>query len=129
MTAFLSYGLFWLSFCFMEIFPKIGYGTAPEPMSVALYLFMWGLFTLGMLVGALKQSPWALCFVFFSLVILFNLLAIHFWTGREGVKIAAGVVGIICGLSAIYVGLGDLLNPIYGRSVVPLGERSSKARK
>ena len=123
MIAFLSYGLFWISFCFMLIFPGIGFGTAPDAASLALYLFIWGVFSTCMFVGTLKKSPYALVFVFFTVVILFYLLAAHFWSGNDTVLKAAGIEGVICGLSAIYVAFGEILNPIYGRTIIPLGER------
>jgi len=33
----------------------------------------------------------------------------------------AGYEGIVCGASAIYTGVGTLLNEVYGRVVFPLG--------
>ena len=129
MIAFLSYGLFWISFCAMLIFPKIGWGTAPDNMSIALYLFIWGVFSTCMFIGTLKKSPYSLVFVFLTVVILFFLLAAHFWTGSESILKAAGIEGVICGLSAIYVAFGEILNPIYGRSIIPLFERNTAAKK
>ena len=32
-----------------------------------------------------------------------------------------GYEGIVCGLSAIYTGLAQVLNEVYGRTVLPLG--------
>ena len=123
MIAFLSYGLFWISFCFLIIFPSLGFGVTSDAMSLALYLFIWGVFSTCMFVGTLKKSPRSLCFVFLTVVILFYLLALHFWTGSELVLKVAGIEGILCGLSAIYVAFGEILNPIYGRTIIPLFER------
>jgi succinate-acetate transporter protein len=36
-------------------------------------------------------------------------------------KHATGYEGIVCGLSAIYTGLAQVLNELYGRTVLPLG--------
>lgn len=88
---------------------------------MAFYCFIWGVFTTAMFVGTLKASPYALQFVFFTVIVLFFLLAAHFWSGSAKILQAAGVEGIICGLSAIYVAFGELLNPIYGRELLPLG--------
>ena len=127
MVAFLSYGLFWISFCCLFILPAMGIAVKPDAPSLALYLFIWGVFSLNMFVATLKKSPWALVFVFFTVVILFFLLAAHFWSEDPLVLKAAGVEGIICGLSAIYVAFGEILNPIYGRTIIPLGERNKPA--
>ena len=40
MTAFLSYGLFWISFVFLLVFPRIGLGDAPGNYAIASYLFL-----------------------------------------------------------------------------------------
>ena len=58
-------------------------------------------------------------------LLLFFLLAAHYWTESENVGKAAGIEGIICGLSAIYTAFGEILNPIYGRTIIPLGERAA----
>jgi succinate-acetate transporter protein len=35
-------------------------------------------------------------------------------------RVIAGYEGIICGLSAIYTGLAQVLNEVYGRKVWPV---------
>jgi succinate-acetate transporter protein len=81
---------------------------------------IWGVFTIGMFVATLRRAPKALQFVFFTVVILFFLLALHFWTESAMVLKIAGGEGIICGLSAIYVAFGELLNATYKRTILPL---------
>ena len=78
-TAFTSYGLFWLSFVGILVIPAlIPSVTAPGDTAMGWYLFMWGLFTFMMFIATLKK-PKALQFVFGSLTILFWLLALgHF---------------------------------------------------
>ena len=129
MVAFLSYGLFWISFCFLLMLPATGLAAAPDDMSLALYCFIWGIFSTNMFVATLKKSPWALVFVFFTVVVLFFLLAAAFWTGSPKITKAAGVEGIICGLSAIYVAFGEINNEIYGRTIIPLGVRTVTTKK
>lgn len=119
-TAFTSYGLFWLSLVWLIIAPKLGLGDVNESSAMAAYLFMWGLFTAVMFLGTLKLNK-ALQFVFGSLALLFFLLAYGDYTGNATIKHIAGYEGIICGLSAIYTGLAQVLNEVYGRTVAPLG--------
>jgi len=52
---------------------------------------------------------------------LFFLLAIRDATGSAIVGIIAGYEGIICGLSAIYAGLAQVLNDVNGKVVWPIG--------
>ncbi|RLF25517.1 MAG: hypothetical protein DRN01_06295, partial [Thermoplasmata archaeon] len=82
---------------------------------------MWGLFTLLMFISTLKHNN-ALQFVFASLTILFWLLAIGEFTGNTTVTVIAGYEGIICGLSAIYLAMADVINETYGREIVPVGK-------
>jgi succinate-acetate transporter protein len=119
-TAFTSYGLFWLTLVWLLVAPKIGQAEATESFAMAAYLFMWGLFTAVMFVGTLRLNR-ALQVVFGTLAVLFFLLAIADHTGSAAVKQIAGYEGIFCGLSAIYTGLAQVLNEVYGRTIAPLG--------
>ncbi len=64
----------------------------------------------------------AIQFVFLSLTVLFWLLATRDWTGSALVGRAAGFEGILCGLSAIYLAMAEVLNEARGRTVLPIGE-------
>jgi succinate-acetate transporter protein len=120
-TAFISYGFFWLSLVTLMILAKLGWGAPSSEPSMAAYLAIWGLFTAVMFVGTLRLNR-ALQVVFSSLAILFFLLAIGDYTGAStGFKHAAGYEGIFCGFSAIYTGLAQVLNELFGRIVLPLG--------
>ncbi len=120
-TAFTSYGLFWLSLVALLVFPKFGWSTAPNETAMASYLAMWGVFTLVMFIGTLRLNR-ALQVVFATLTILFFLLAIGDYTkASAGFKYFTGYEGIFCGFSAIYTGLAQVLNELYGRNVLPLG--------
>ncbi|HON80312.1 MAG TPA: acetate uptake transporter [Spirochaetota bacterium] len=119
-TAFTSYGLFWLSLVGLLVFPKMGWGEAPEKIAMVAYLTMWGIFTFFMFIGTLKINR-ALQFVFFSLAVLFFLLAIGDATGNPTIKTITGIEGIICGASAIYTAMAQVLNEVYGKTVLPIG--------
>lgn len=120
LTAFTSYGFFWLSVVGLIVMPKLNWIAAPSETAMAAYLAMWGLFTFLLFFGTLKLNR-ALQFVFASLTILFILLALGDSTGNTAIKHFAGYEGIICGASAIYTGVANLLNEIYGRTVLPIG--------
>lgn len=119
-TAFCSYGLFWLTLVFLLVFPALGWGTKPSNGSMAAYLFMWGLFTGLMLLGTLRLNR-GLQVIFFTLTILFWLLALGDITGNIIITRIAGYEGIFCGLSAIYVAIAEVLNEVYGRVILPIG--------
>lgn len=120
LTAFTSYGFFWLSLVGLIVLPKFGWGAPASDSAMAAYLGIWGLFTFGMFFGTLKLNR-ALQFIFASLTILFFLLAADHATGNAAIGKFAGYEGIICGLSAIYAGIANVLNEVYGKTVLPLG--------
>ncbi|MEM3596835.1 MAG: acetate uptake transporter [Candidatus Bathyarchaeia archaeon] len=130
-VAFTSYGLFWWSFVTLTLLPKITffYGlAAPSYEAQAAYFFMWGLFTLAMFFGTLKTNR-ALQFVFISLATLFFLLtaksALLAYTPMTAVDLELftriiGVEGVICGLSAVYLAIAEVLNETHGKTVLPI---------
>ncbi len=120
-TAFISYGFFWLSLVTLIVLTKLGLGAPSDETAMSAYLAIWGLFTAVMFLGTLRLNR-ALQFVFGSLTILFFLLAFGDYTGAgAGFRHLTGYEGIICGFSAIYAGLAQVLNELFGKIVLPLG--------
>ncbi len=119
MTAFTSYGLFWMSLVFIWALPALGWSQAPSETAMGYYLFMWGLFTLFMFFGTLKANR-ALQLVFGSLALLFFMLSAADFTGIQSIKMIAGYEGIICGLSAFYLAMAEVLNEVHGKEVLPV---------
>lgn len=133
-TAFTSYGLFWLSFVFLLILPSMFTSfQKPGDTALAAYLFFWGLFTALMFISTLKK-PKALQFVFLSLTILFWLLALSHIVGSSTdigqlISKIAGYEGIICGLSAIYLAMAEVINETYGKNMIPIGKPTIKSKR
>ena len=120
LTAFTSYGFFWLTLVGLIVIPKFGWVAAASETAMVAYFITWGIFTLCLFFATLRLSK-ALQFIFATLSILFFLLAIGDATGNASLKIFTGYEGILCGASAIYAGVGILLNEVYGKIVLPLG--------
>ncbi|MGA2693334.1 MAG: acetate uptake transporter [Opitutaceae bacterium] len=120
-TAFTSYGMFWLTFATVVVLPKL-VPSIPPPSGSAIValLVIWGLFTAVMFFATLRLNR-ALQVVFATLVVLFFLLAVGDYLENAGLKRLGGFEGIICGLSAMYTGLAQVLNEVFGRTVLPLG--------
>ncbi|WP_058912175.1 acetate uptake transporter [Entomohabitans teleogrylli] len=121
LTAFTSYGSFWLTLVAILLMPKMGLTDAPSGQFLGVYLGLWGIFTLFMFFGTL-QAARMLQFVFGSLTVLFALLAVGNIAGSEAIIHIAGWVGIICGASAFYLAMGEVLNEQFGRTVLPIGD-------
>jgi succinate-acetate transporter protein len=130
-TAFISYGFFWLSLVALIVLPKLNFIATPiaaaDDKAMAAYLALWGIFTAVMFVGTFRLSC-ALKVVFGTLTVLFFLLAYEHFSSitpnngvGDGFKHFTGYEGIVCGLSAIYTGLAQVLNELNNRTVLPLG--------
>jgi succinate-acetate transporter protein len=121
LTAYGSYGLFWLSFAALLILPQLGIATGIGGSgAMAAYLAIWGIFTVLLFIGSLRMSR-ALQFVLGTLALVFFLEAAGAATGITEITVFAGYVGIISGFSAIYTAFAPIMNEIYGKTVAPLG--------
>nr|WP_241654014.1 acetate uptake transporter [Geovibrio thiophilus] len=120
-VAFISYGFFWITLVGMLTFPKFGFTEAPDATALSSFLFFWGFFTLILFIGTFRISR-ALTVVFFLLTLLFFMLGAADMLENPALKTAAGFVGILCGLAAVYTGAAQMLGEIYGKEILPLGE-------
>lgn len=73
-TAFTSYGFFWLTLVSIWYLPTSPKTAETDSVFLGIYLAMWGIFTAFMFIGTLKANR-ALQFVFANLTVLFALLA------------------------------------------------------
>jgi succinate-acetate transporter protein len=120
LTAFLSFGLFWLTLVGLIIFPERMGVDGPDKVAMGWYLMAWGVFTGLMFIGTLRINR-SLQIVFLGLTVLFVLLAIGDWTGNATITKVAGWEGIFVGLSAVYASIAQVWNELYGRVVLPIG--------
>jgi len=128
-TAFTSYGLFWWSLVALIVLPNMpffGSVGLSSSSAMAAYFFMWGLFTFAMFFGTLKTNR-ALQFVFMSLAILFFMLTIRELTGNPVLfgdvtfNTIVGIEGVICGASAVYLALAEVINEANKKTILPIG--------
>jgi succinate-acetate transporter protein len=120
LTAFTAYGSFWLSLVAIWVLPALGLAEKTDQTAMGLYLALWGFFTFCMFLGTLRLNR-ALQIVFGTLVALFWLLALADLTHIAAYRTVGGYVGILCGFSAFYASIAQVLNEVYGRVVLPLG--------
>lgn len=117
-TAFTAYGFFWWSLILIWMNPSPAILPA-DMASMGWYLLLWGIFTLLMFVATLKLNR-GLQVVFLSLALLFFLLAAGDFSGNASITKIGGYVGIFCGASAIYCSLAQVMNEVYGKTVLPV---------
>ncbi|MHB8104626.1 MAG: acetate uptake transporter [Dehalococcoidales bacterium] len=117
LTAFVSYGVFWIGLAIAFVFQWTGVVT-PDNAGLAWTFVMWGIFTFFMMIGTLKMT-FVHFFVFASLVVLFTLLAIYKFGAMSALP--AGIEGLFCGAAAVYGAAAVLINGKFGRTVLPMG--------
>lgn len=120
MTAFISFGFFWIALVFMILMPIWGWGPALGREGMVSFLGIWGLLALGLFLITFRMAK-AMQVVFGLLVVLFFLLIVGNALGNSTILVTAGIVGILCGLSAVYTGLGQIMNEVWKETVVRLG--------
>lgn len=115
-VTFGSFGFFWISFATILILPALGLSKAPGPVEIAAFLAVWGLFALGLFVCTLRMHKVLQVTLLFVVLLVVALVAAEL-TGIKEVLTIAGVLGIIAGALAFYIGMGQVINDVYGRKV------------
>ncbi|KAK0201116.1 Gpr1 family protein [Desarmillaria ectypa] len=112
-SVFCIYGNFWLSYAAV-LLPGTGIAAAYDGEAdmlgdaLGIYLIVWSIITVMFLIVALRKTV-ALILLLSILSMTFLLLAIAQFTGNSAVAKAGGIVGVVTGFGAFYVGLGELL--------------------
>lgn len=112
-SVFCIYGTFWLSYASI-LLPGTGIAAAFDGDAdmlgdaIGIYLVVWSIITVMFLIVALRKNL-ALIAVLAILALTFLVLGIAEFTGNSAVARAGGILGVIPGFGAVYIGLADLL--------------------
>lgn len=118
MTAFTSYGLFWMAFVIISL--DVFEGMNADSSSLGIFFMLWGVLTLFLLISIL-HSKLSLKIVFVTLTALFFIISIEKFTDIDYLVTISGILGVICGCSAMYCAFGEVLCEQYGKEILPLG--------
>ncbi|MFC3884862.1 acetate uptake transporter [Bacillus songklensis] len=127
-TAFTSYGAFWIalsSMVYLQLNGVLSFG-ADKNIAVGLFLVAWTIFTFYMWIGTFRLNL-ALNLVFSLLLATFILLDLTEFKIISGP--AAGYVGIATAFAAWYASAAGILNPLYGRDILPVGPFKAKIQQ
>ncbi len=114
-VAFTLYGMFWMTFVATHAGIE---GMSFAESSIGTYLLLWGVLTLFLLIGTIKGRK-STVFVFASLTVTFLLLSGGHLAGIDGLLTTGGVVGVICGLSAMYTAFAEVIAEQHGKEILP----------
>ena len=114
-VAFTLYGAFWLVFAGIKT-DITGFGSCADTMGV--FCLLWGILTVFLFIGTLRGRTSSKV-VFSTLALTFMFLAVADLSGSEFLTVAAGAVGVFCGLSAMYTAFAEVLAEQYGEEVMP----------
>jgi len=111
-TAFTLLGGFWLSYGIVY-WPSSGalsaYQTSELGSALGIYFMVWMIVAFMLLLGTFRSSV-PLAATFFFMFLMYMLLGIAQFTGRNGVRRAGGVIGCIASMLAFYTGAVGLHN-------------------
>jgi succinate-acetate transporter protein len=119
MVTFGSFGCFWIVFASMLMLPALGVAKAPQPTDVAAFLALWGIFAFGLFICTLRMHR-LLQVTLAAVVLLVILLVAAQLTGSAQILMAGGIMGLIAGALALYLGMGQVINEIYGTRLLPI---------
>jgi succinate-acetate transporter protein len=123
-TAFTAYGAFWWWFALLLLFNGNHIidlsGAGP---TVGVCLILWGVFTVGLWIATFRL-PRLLFLIFLTLWIAFFLLGLTPVLGMPILHTLGGWDGLLCGLLAMYGSFAVTTNTVFGKVVVPVGDRN-----
>ena len=128
MTAFMTYGAFWIWLSLLLFFAGnhlLDLSMAGPTVGVAL--LVWGGLTFGFWISTFRFHL-CLWLIFLLLFVAFMLLGLSPVLAYPGLKVAGGWVGLATGLLACYTGAATLANVVSGYDVLPLGPTLRPAR-
>ena len=119
MLTFGSFGFFWISFAALLMLPVLGLAKAPQPVELAAFLAIWGVFAFGLFICTLAMHR-LLQITLAAVVLLVVFLVAAELTGSALILTLGGAIGLIAGGLALYMGMGQVINEIFGRTVLPV---------
>lgn len=119
MLTFGSFGFFWISFATLLMLPAVGLAKAPQPVDLAAFLAIWGIFAFGLFICTLAMHR-LLQITLAAVVLLVLFLVAAQLTGSALLQTIGGITGLVAGGLAIYMGMGQVINEIFGTRVLPV---------
>lgn len=114
-TAFCTYGAFWVAFAFYVWF----FHGVPLGQASGMFLIVFGLVTAYLTLAALRLNG-ALVTTLTLLTLTFIVLAIGAFASSAGITKVGGWLGIITAIAAFYTSAAIVVNSTWKRPVLPI---------
>lgn len=121
-TALASYGCFWAGHWYLGTHDVFGLG-ADAGQANGYMTLGWAIFTVFLLIGSWRVS-YGMFATFVVLLPAFIFLALGGLLNSTGLTQVGAYLGFITGLLAWYNSAAGVLNPLYGRPILPVGARA-----
>ena len=118
-NVFLSFGLFWLSLVLILLLPQIGVIGVADPVTIGIYLLIFGIFALLLFISTLK-SILSMKILFVLVTLLFLTLAVGYIWGLALFMTLGGISGVLAGATGIYIAAGMIINNDWEKDVFKL---------
>ncbi|CAN5465292.1 acetate uptake transporter [soil metagenome] len=118
-VAFTSYGAFWISYFVYAEYIAATLPPADAHVATGIFLLMWTIFTAYMTLAALRTNV-ALIAIFGTVLVTFVLLTIGEFSESSTVLHLGGFVGLVAAACAWYGSAAGVVNPTWGRTVLPI---------
>ena len=118
-TAFVSYGSFWLAFWYLTGHTDLSKAGDDLHKGVGAFLLAWGIFTLYMMIAALRTNV-ATFIVFLLLAITFFLLAFGDLNSNKDLSKVGGYFGLATAAAAWYTSFAGVTAFTFKRQVLPV---------
>jgi uncharacterized protein len=119
LVTFGSFGFFWISFATLLMLPVLGLAKSPGAVELAAFLGVWGIFAAGLFVCTLKMHR-VLQVTLLAVVLLVILLVWAQLSWNALILVLAGLMGLIAGGLALYIGLGQVINEVHEKRIFPV---------
>lgn len=118
--AFTSFGAFWLAYATFAHFFVEELGPGGDA-ATSLFLFVWAVFSAYMTVAAVRATP-VVFGVFVLLTLTLVLLGAASASGAGALTMLGGWTGLLTAVVAWYGSAGDVINLMWGRTLLPGNE-------
>jgi uncharacterized protein len=118
-VAFTSYGAFWISYFYYAQYVAGGLPPESAHLATGIFLLMWTIFTAYMTLAAVKTNA-VLLAVFGTVLVTFALLTLGEFIESNFLLHTGGFVGLLAAALAWYGSAAGVVNPTWGRTVLPV---------